>query len=518
MLKFLKSNLFFFLLLTVIVFSLYGKSIFFDFVSDEFFLISDKVDFLSDIKNIPKLFTTSAFYLSDCKYYRPVLNLSFLIEISVFGLNKKICHTTNIILFILTLWLMYVFLIKLKLNETILKFLILLVAVHPIFTSSVVWIPARNDTLLAIFVYLSFIFFINYLENKQIKNFIFYLIFFSFAVFTKESAILIIFLYFLFMWIFNYKLNKNKILKNIFFIFVVIFVYLFFRSVAVLDENLFLYFSNLNRSLKNMFDCSLIYLYQFVIPNINVMMYNCKLNINHFIVLILSISFVIYCLLKKIIDKKIFIWCFISFIFFILPTTFSDDYIILNHRLVTVIPAIIIPITLFVDKIINLKNIKKYLFLVFIILFVIYAVISFGFQDNYKNREIHSVKKYIIAPNWYANCYSISRLYFEKGNFEKAKEFLQKANQYGNNRYLSDLALIYCYEGKFNEAEDLYNKSIQNGINRAQCYRNLSFIYFQRDNNINKALEYAKLAVKDDPYNSSYRQYLEELGKKQNEL
>ena len=110
-LKFLKSNLFFFLLLTTTVFSLYGKSINFDFTyHDDDGVILQKVDFLSHITNIPQLFLTSCYYSDDFKYYRPTLNLSFLLETSIFGLNAKIYHSTNIILFILVLYLMYVFL------------------------------------------------------------------------------------------------------------------------------------------------------------------------------------------------------------------------------------------------------------------------------------------------------------------------------------------------------------------------------------------------------------------------
>ena len=111
--KILKSNLFFFLLLTTIVFSLYGKSINFDFTyHDDNSLILEKADFLSHITNIPKLFVTSCYYSGDFQYYRPILNLSFLVETSIFGFNTKIYHITNIILFILVLYLMYILLLS----------------------------------------------------------------------------------------------------------------------------------------------------------------------------------------------------------------------------------------------------------------------------------------------------------------------------------------------------------------------------------------------------------------------
>ena len=169
MLKILKSNLFFFLLLTSIVFSLYYKSIFFDFsYHDDNIIIINNLSFLSDIKNIPKLFQTSAFLFKENTYYRPILNLSFMLDSIICKGKPYYYHFINIILFLFAIFLMYIFLSKLNLNKTILKFLIILIAVHPIFTSTVVWIPARNDTLLAIFMFLSLIFFIRYLKNKII--------------------------------------------------------------------------------------------------------------------------------------------------------------------------------------------------------------------------------------------------------------------------------------------------------------------------------------------------------------
>ena len=205
MLKFLKSNLFFFLLLTVIVFSLYGKSINFEFTNhDDASLIVNNINYLSQWKNIPSLFTTSAYLSKNYYYYRPVLTLSFSIEAILFYNNTKIYHLTNIILFILALYLMYVFLSKLNTNKTVLKLLMILVCVHPILASSVVWIPARNDTLLAIFVFLSFICFIKYLEENSIKNLAFYILFFTISLFTKESAIFVTVLYILFMYTFDF--------------------------------------------------------------------------------------------------------------------------------------------------------------------------------------------------------------------------------------------------------------------------------------------------------------------------
>ena len=150
--NFFNTNISFFILLIIVVFTLYGKAINFGLTAlDDDILITKNINLISDYKNIPKLFTMSAFYDNTTAYYRPILSLSFAIESFFVRDNLKLYHLTNIILFVLSLYLFYLFCIELKLNSIITKFILLLIAVHPMFSSVVVWIPGRNDSLLTAF-------------------------------------------------------------------------------------------------------------------------------------------------------------------------------------------------------------------------------------------------------------------------------------------------------------------------------------------------------------------------------
>lgn len=520
MLKFLKSNLFFFLLLTIVTLSLYGKSINFDFsYRDDNILILEKSDFLSDIKNIPKLFTTSCFYSSDFQYYRPLLNLSFFAETYIFGLNAKIYHLTNIILFIFSLYLMYVFLVKLKLNATVLKFLVLLTAVHPIFVSSVVWIPARNDTLLSIFVCLSFIFFICYLEYKKAKDLFFYILFWTFALFTKETAIMATILYVLFVYCFDYRLNKKEIVKNILIFLTILIVYFYLRSISVSQNNVTSYLISLNSYFMNAVSGIGIYFYELAFPvNIPIMLNQITLNVYQILLLAFLLVFIIVCLYKNFVLKKIFMWFASWFILFLLPTFLLNDYVFFNHRILIPFLSVIFFVAVVLEKILNFRNIKKYLMFLFVLMFFIYAYIGFYQQDKYKNKYEYWINTCMDAPTYHAAYYWISNFYLEQKNYSKAKEFINKADELKENVYISDLALIYYREGDMDKAEELYNKSIQCGINKAQCYRNLSVIYLKRDNDINKAVEYAKLAVQQEPYDDGYKKYLRKLIDEKNNI
>lgn len=520
MLKFFKSNLFFFLLLTTIVFALYGKSINFDFTyHDDNSLILEKINFLSDIKNVPNLFTTSCFYSNNFQYYRPILNLSFLIETSIFGCNSKIYHLTNIILFILTLYLMYLFLSKLNLNQTILKFIILLISVDPIFTSTVVWIPARNDTLLAIFIFLSFIIFIKYLEKSNLRNLILYILFWTIALFTKETALLIIVLFPLFIYCFDYKLNKKELIKNVLIFIPILIIYFYLRNISVQSFSIKYYFDNVFLCLNNSIAGISTYLYKFFIPfYIPIMLYDINLTVGNIVLNVVLLIVVLFLYYKKILNVKILLFSLVWFILGLITTFLLQDYVYLNHRLILSLLGIILLLVHIVYKIITKhKVIVKYLLVLYIILFSYYYFYSFKQQNKYQNKYTYWINTYLDVPLYYGACYWISRLYFEQNKYDEAVNFLEKANEYGNNRYLSDLALIYYKKEDFSKAEELYKQSIEYGINKAQCYRNLSVIYRKRDEDINKAIEYAKLAIKEEPYDTSYKVYLDKLRKLVNE-
>ena len=91
MLKFFKSNIFFFLLLTIVVFSLYGKSINFDFTyHDDDSLIKNQVQFLSDI-NDSNAYTIRALG----KVGKNPIYLSYKLLISKYGISLTIASSTR---------------------------------------------------------------------------------------------------------------------------------------------------------------------------------------------------------------------------------------------------------------------------------------------------------------------------------------------------------------------------------------------------------------------------------------
>ena len=113
------------------------------------------------------------------------------------GTNPFFYHLTNILLHAAVSCLVYLVLTQIthtrapapapgfRRLEGVNLLLAFLFTVHPVSVQAVAWIPGRNDSLLALFILLSFYFFI-----KGDRHFFFHLLFFFCALFTKETALI----------------------------------------------------------------------------------------------------------------------------------------------------------------------------------------------------------------------------------------------------------------------------------------------------------------------------------------
>lgn len=511
--RIVKTNIFFLIILTIAIFIIYGKSINFNYTNlDDDLLISQNISFTSEIQNIPKLFLTSCYYSNDSQYYRPILSLSFAMESMFFKTTLNGYHLVNIAIYILTIYLMYIFLSKLKFNKNILKFVCLLVAVHPIFSSCIAWIPARNDTLLAIFLMLSFINFVNYIELKKSKYFILYCLFFTLSLFTKETAIAAIPMYFIFIYSFGYKIKPRNIINNLLILFLILIIYFILRSLSVSSIGTKEYILNFSTYGFNILSGIMTYIDKFIVPDyIPVMLYSIQIDTLTIAINIIAFSLLSILYYKNFIDRKIIIFSLLWFMLFLLPTFFIQEYLFLTHRLIISSLGIIIIITLIINKIIIKYPIsKKYLIGFFIILFTIYSYASYIQKNKYQNPDIFWVNSYIDAPNYHAALHGLANIYISKDEYEKAKILLYKAEDIKKNRYLLAIANILCFEKKFNEAEFLLFKSINANVHKSLCYKTLSAIYMEQ-NNIEKALEYAQKAYNLEPNNIVFSELLSDL-------
>ena len=205
-----------YIFITLIVF-VYGKTISFDFVWDDYVLYRDFIE-----KSIPSLLFEKQDSIFSVHYY-PLLLLShkvdFLISKFVFidQIDKShftfaiIPHATNIFLYFLATIFFYKLSDLFFKNQTVSFLSTLVFILHPIHVNSVAWISGRTDLLATIFCIISLNFYLQFLSKQNYKNLLLTTIFYFCAIFSKIVAINFIFVYAL---LFLYFKNLNHIHIN----------------------------------------------------------------------------------------------------------------------------------------------------------------------------------------------------------------------------------------------------------------------------------------------------------------
>ncbi|MCX6267699.1 MAG: tetratricopeptide repeat protein [Bacteroidetes bacterium] len=208
-----KLNQYSTLLIILIPFILYISALQLGFVYfDDDILILDNYDKISHLTNIGLAFRTDAFLSNLSPYYRPLMNVSFMVDAAIGGKSPMIYHLGNLIYHMLTclslMWLLS--LMGLSKNKAFIGTLIF--AVHPMMGHAVLWIPARGDLLVTLFGLLSFSLFIRYLNEKKIIFLLLHIVCLTGAIFSKESAVLLPVLFGLWLVVRKEKLFEIKAL------------------------------------------------------------------------------------------------------------------------------------------------------------------------------------------------------------------------------------------------------------------------------------------------------------------
>jgi len=191
--------------LVVVPLLVYLKTISFGITHlDDFIFIFDKDAFNSRFTNLFRVFSIGVFMEKDI-YYRPLFLATFVIERAFVDLENsltayRLYHCTNLALHIGCVLLLHRFLKALDVTQRGALLLALLFAVHPALTMAVAWIPGRNDTLLTLFVLGFFVNLYAYLQQYDKKHLLWQFLFFSGAVFTKETAVFVPAVATLYLW------------------------------------------------------------------------------------------------------------------------------------------------------------------------------------------------------------------------------------------------------------------------------------------------------------------------------
>ncbi|MCX5695103.1 MAG: glycosyltransferase family 39 protein [Candidatus Omnitrophica bacterium] len=182
----------FIILLLLAVLLIYSSSLRNGFVLDDQVLIVENP--LIKSGEAKAIFSSSIYDLP--KTYRPIQQLSYSLDYKIWGLNPFGFHLSNIILHILNSVLVY-FIICLIATIPLAQAASLMFAVHPVNSSVVAYIGGRADSLAALCMLLSILFFRRFTLPSSKKNYILSLLFAWLALLCRESSLILPLLLFL---------------------------------------------------------------------------------------------------------------------------------------------------------------------------------------------------------------------------------------------------------------------------------------------------------------------------------
>lgn len=167
------------------------------------YVLDDDVVYLKNsivqkgISGIPEIFSHSFIYGftgHNDQSYRPIVQVVYAIEKSMFGNNPHVQHFINVFLFALLCLLIYRVFVKLFSGFNLkLQFVpetgALLFATHPIHTEVVANIKGLDEILNLLFLILSLLFILRYIETDKKLFFVFSVVFFFLSLLCKEMAV-----------------------------------------------------------------------------------------------------------------------------------------------------------------------------------------------------------------------------------------------------------------------------------------------------------------------------------------
>jgi hypothetical protein len=215
---------------------LYLQTITFSFTYfDDNEIIINNTEFFSNFKNIPQAFQTDAFIKETGYFYRPLQTLSYMVDMHLSGKNSAwMYHLSNTLLLGLIACSLYLLLIRFFIPPKLALLSSLIYCAHPLFVSSVAWIPARGDLLLSLFSLLSFLFLIKYLQEKKNKYLFVHWIGFFIALFCKETAVILPVLFIIYYFSFSsVKRIEKKYLLIISLYLITVISWFWIRSEAI---------------------------------------------------------------------------------------------------------------------------------------------------------------------------------------------------------------------------------------------------------------------------------------------
>ncbi|MFZ4631988.1 MAG: tetratricopeptide repeat protein [Patescibacteria group bacterium] len=496
-------------------FLLYAQTLSYDLTYlDDNTLLIDRYEIIKDIKNIPTVFSTDVFSSGANFFYRPFLNLSFMLDAQNGVDNFFIFHLDNIFLHIIAVFLLFIVLKKILKNKNLAFFLSLIFLFHPVLTQAVAWLPGRNDSLVTIFILASFLCLLSFSLRPRPISLLGYSIFFFIALLTKETAIFFPFLVLIYLLTIgrrDYIFKSDRMLLVV-TSFAAMFIWYLMRSYVFSQENIGIFAAGL--SVFNNISGAFILGAKMILPfNLSVLPVpaDSSLLLSFFAWPLLFIAL----FLSR--EKR---WDYIIFgsawflMFFIPPFAISSAApFILEHRLYLPLIGFLIVISE-IDWIKNLDFNKKNTRIICALILIILAALTLWHSAKFSNRLSFWKSAVSDSPHSPLAQKNMGAMYYLEGNSDLALINYNKTLELSPNEPMvhNNIGLIYQERGNYGQAEKEYKNELIMYPEYDKALYNLGNLYYSQ-RRYDLAIPLFRAALNSNPYYYAAYQRLLNLDK-----
>jgi tetratricopeptide (TPR) repeat protein len=446
--------------IAVFAFILYAQILTFNLVyCDDINIIQTDYNRISSISNISKEFL-SGYINTD--YYRPIINISFLINRVIGGQNTFVYHLSNILFHIIACSLVFYILINLGYKRSTSLAAALIFAASPIFVNAIAWIPGRNDVIMSIFAFAAFLNIIKFKKTGLNKYVIYNILFYLLAVLSKETALLLPVIFFTYIIFDEQKYKVSIITKSTAGWTIVLLIWFILRSSADLG-------SNINRFGFDVILMNLSVIPEFIIKffipfKLSVLpTYSLLLTLLGLIIIIVMFA---YAYFSKQLNKKV-IFGFLWFLLLLFPTVFvtvsnSNDW---NQYLecrsyLPIFGIILLLINLIPERFTDFE-LKLNNYILFGLIAVL-SIITIVESRNYQNEMTFYESAVSDSPKQALFNEILGNIYFDRKLFESAeKTYIRMAQDNPKyTKYQMKLGEFYYNRQYYKEAIAPLNKAL----------------------------------------------------------
>ena len=476
------------ILIIILGFTVYSNSFDNEFLWDDTILIIDNAH-IKDTKHIPEIFTQDLGAGSGNQWnsYRPIQAITYMADYSLWKLDVKGYHLTNILLHIFVALSIY-FLINMIFKDNLLSLLTgSFFVIHPIHTEVVTYISGRADSLALLFMLLCMISHIKSSSSNSTGKYILISLSYTLALLSRENSLILPVL----LLVYHYSFKKKVRIKEFLTISSLSVIYAVLR-LTVLKHLLINthHITPLSQRLPGSFVALTNYIKLLFFPFPLHMEYGTTLfslgDPKAILGVILLFTLLIYAFSQRENNKLVF-FSISWFLVALLPVAniYPINAYMYEHWLYLPSIGFFLIVAKIISSLYRVKNSKIFAVIIIIISVTFYSYLTIRQNSYWRESSILYERTLKYAPDSSRVNFNLGISYLAINQKEKAIALFEKTIEVKPDHAKAHniLGRLYAENNRKEEAITSYKKAIAIEDNVEQTHYNLGKVYVSMNNN-----------------------------------